>query len=77
MSLILFSSVALYLLYAKLEEDHGLARHAMTVYDRATKAVLPAEQYEVCYFSFKLILSDSKFQEYLRMMLDLLFELQP
>ena len=24
---------ALYLLYAKLEEDHGLARHAMAVYD--------------------------------------------
>lgn len=38
---------ALYLLYAKLEEDHGLARHAMAVYDRATKAVLPEEQYEV------------------------------
>lgn len=38
---------SLYLLYAKLEEDHGLARHAMAVYDRATKAVLPEEQYEV------------------------------
>ena len=38
---------ALYLLYAKLEEDHGLARHAMGVYDRATTAVLPEEQYEV------------------------------
>ncbi len=40
-------SAELYLLYAKLEEDHGLARHAMAVYDRATKAVLPEEQYEV------------------------------
>ena len=29
----------LYLLYAKLEEEHGLSRHAMAVYDRATKAV--------------------------------------
>ena len=38
---------ALYLLYAKLEEDHGLARHAMAVYDRATKAVTPEEQFEV------------------------------
>ncbi|ELU10183.1 hypothetical protein CAPTEDRAFT_149139 [Capitella teleta] len=37
----------LYLLYAKLEEDHGLARHAMTIYDRATLAVLPEEQYEM------------------------------
>ncbi len=38
---------ALYLLYAKLEEEHGLARHAMGVYDRATKAVQREEQYEV------------------------------
>uniref|UniRef100_A0A8V5GXI3 Pre-mRNA-splicing factor SYF1 n=1 Tax=Melopsittacus undulatus TaxID=13146 RepID=A0A8V5GXI3_MELUD len=34
----------IYLLYAKLEEDFGLARHAMGVYDRATRAVLPAQQ---------------------------------
>ena len=33
----------IYLLYAKLEEEHGLSRHAMAVYDRATKAV-PTEQ---------------------------------
>lgn len=38
---------AIFLLYAKLEEDHGLARHAMAVYDRATKAVLPEEQNEM------------------------------
>ena len=37
----------LYLLYAKLEEEHGLARHAMAVYERATTVVLPDEQYEV------------------------------
>ena len=36
-----------YLLYAKLEEQYGLARHAMAIYDRATKAVLPGEQLEV------------------------------
>uniref|UniRef100_A0A8C3C3X8 Suppressor of forked domain-containing protein n=1 Tax=Cairina moschata TaxID=8855 RepID=A0A8C3C3X8_CAIMO len=34
----------IYLLYAKLEEEFGLARHAMAVYERATRAVLPAEQ---------------------------------
>lgn len=34
-------------MYARLEEDHGLARHAMAIYDRATKAVLPVEQFEV------------------------------
>lgn len=38
---------ALYLLYAKLEEEHGLARHAMAVYERATSAVLPEEMFEV------------------------------
>lgn len=39
---------AIFLLYAKLEEEHGLAQHTMAVYDRATKAVLAEEQYEVC-----------------------------
>ncbi|KAK1387568.1 Pre-mRNA-splicing factor like [Heracleum sosnowskyi] len=34
----------LYLQYAKLEEDHGLAKRAMTVYDRATKAVTATEK---------------------------------
>lgn len=36
-----------YLLYAKLEEEHGMARHAMAVYERATSAVLPEEMFEV------------------------------
>lgn len=43
----MLNCAAVYLLYAKLEEEHGLARHAMAVYDRATRAVLPEEQYEV------------------------------
>lgn len=38
---------ALYLLYARLEEDHGLARHAMAVYERSTRAVMPEEQYDM------------------------------
>ncbi|KHJ81056.1 hypothetical protein OESDEN_19261, partial [Oesophagostomum dentatum] len=29
----------IFLLYAKLEEDYGLARHAMSIYSRATEAV--------------------------------------
>ena len=41
---------ALYLLYAKLEENYGLSRHAVAVYDRATMAVLPQEQHEVWNF---------------------------
>lgn len=35
------------MLYAKLEEKHGLARHAMAVYERATEAVLPEEKFDV------------------------------
>jgi len=42
----------LYLLYAKLEEEHGLSRHAMAVYDRATKAVLPEQKCVVCLHAF-------------------------
>lgn len=38
---------AVFLLYAKLEEEHGLARHAMAVYDRSTQGVLPEEQNEM------------------------------
>ncbi|XP_058026440.1 pre-mRNA-splicing factor SYF1 [Ahaetulla prasina] len=37
----------IYLLYARLEEEYGLARHAMAVYERATQAVLPAEQHDM------------------------------
>jgi hypothetical protein len=46
------------LLYAKLEEEHGMARHAMAVYERATKAVLPEEMFEVrriSHFTFFII----------------------
>lgn len=37
----------LYLQYAKLEEQHGLDRHAMAVYERATKAVADNEKMSV------------------------------
>ena len=43
-------------MYAKLEEDFGLSRHAMAVYERAVKSVPKKEQYEVCDFPFNLIL---------------------
>merc|ERR1719347_994702 len=36
-----------YLLYAKLEEQHGLARHAMAVYDRAVGAAEKSERFAV------------------------------
>jgi len=34
-------------MYAKLEEDYGLARHAMSIYDRATRAVQDSDKFEV------------------------------
>lgn len=37
----------LFLLYASFEEQHGLARHAMAVYERAAAAVLPEERFEM------------------------------
>ncbi|KAJ3286136.1 Pre-mRNA-splicing factor SYF1 [Borealophlyctis nickersoniae] len=37
----------LYLMYAKLEEDYGLARHAMRIYDRASRAVSDEDRLEV------------------------------
>ncbi|CAG0922078.1 unnamed protein product [Notodromas monacha] len=37
----------LYLLYAKLEENYGLARHAMAVYERAEKAVAEEQRFEM------------------------------
>ncbi|OQV15649.1 Pre-mRNA-splicing factor SYF1 [Hypsibius exemplaris] len=36
-----------YLLYAALEEEYGLARHAMKVYERGCQAVLKEEQYDL------------------------------
>lgn len=35
------------LMYGKLEEDHGLARHAMRIYDRGTRAVSDEDRLEV------------------------------
>ncbi|KAG2225051.1 hypothetical protein INT45_003251, partial [Circinella minor] len=38
---------SIYLLYGQLEEEHGLARHAMRIYDRATKAVADEDRLEM------------------------------
>lgn len=35
------------LMYGKLEEDHGLARHAMRIYDRGTRVVSDEDRLEV------------------------------
>jgi hypothetical protein len=42
-----FANPDIYLLYAKLEEEHGLARHAMEIYNRATEAVDKEEKHLV------------------------------
>lgn len=35
------------MLYAKLEEDYGLARHALKIYDRGTRAVDPDDLFDL------------------------------
>merc|ERR1712151_915960 len=37
----------LHMLYARLEEEHGLARHALSIFNRATKAVEEKEMFEM------------------------------
>jgi len=37
----------LHMLYARLEEEHGLARHALAIYNRATKAVEEKDIYQM------------------------------
>ena len=37
----------IFLLYAKLEENYGLAKHALAIYSAATKAVLPEEKFDM------------------------------
>jgi pre-mRNA-splicing factor SYF1 len=41
----------IFLLYAQLEEEHGLAKRAMTIYDRATQVIENEDKFEVGYFS--------------------------
>lgn len=38
----------IFLMYATFEEDHGLAKRAMAVYDRATQVVNDEDKFEVC-----------------------------
>ena len=45
--LCMYFCIAFYLLYVKLEEQYGLARHAMSIYERATSALPDGEKLEV------------------------------
>lgn len=49
----------LYLMYGDLEEDRGLARHAMRIYERATRAVGDDDRMEM--FNFYITKSASNF----------------
>lgn len=49
----------IYLLYGKLEEDHGLAKRAMAVYDRATRAVEAKDRMEVSPLFSRLAFSEA------------------
>jgi pre-mRNA-splicing factor SYF1 len=43
-------------MYARLEEDYGLAKRLMAMYDRATRVVADKDKFEV---SFSIPLLDS------------------
>jgi pre-mRNA-splicing factor SYF1 len=49
----------LYLMYGELEEERGLARHAMRIYDRATRAVGDEDRLEM--FNYYITKSASNF----------------
>lgn len=49
----------LYLMYGSLEEERGLARHAMRIYERATRAVSDDDKFEM--FNFYITKSASNF----------------
>ncbi|MCJ1250464.1 pre-mRNA-splicing factor syf1 [Trapelia coarctata] len=49
----------LYLMYGNLEEERGLARHAMRIYERATRAVSDEDRYEM--FNFYITKSATNF----------------
>lgn len=49
----------LYLMYGNLEEERGLARHAMRIYERATRAVSDEDSFEM--FEFYITKSASNF----------------
>ena len=49
----------LYLMYGNLEEERGLARHAMRIYERATRAVSDEDKFEM--FTFYITKSASNF----------------
>jgi pre-mRNA-splicing factor SYF1 len=44
----------IFLLYATLEEEYGLAKRAMAIYDRAASAVSDDDKFEVCFTVFVL-----------------------
>lgn len=39
----------IFLMYAKLEEEHGLAKRAMSIYERATQVVNNEDKFDVSY----------------------------
>ncbi|KAF8078124.1 hypothetical protein FPV67DRAFT_1464273 [Lyophyllum atratum] len=47
----------LFLMYAKLEEDYGLAKRSMNILDRATKVVADQDKFEVCCQTISQVLS--------------------
>ena len=44
----------LFLMYGKLEEDYGLAKRAMSIYERAAQVVADEDKFEVCTFPIRV-----------------------
>ena len=43
------------MMYATFEEEHGLIKRSMAIYDRATKVVADADKFEVCVNPFLMM----------------------
>ena len=49
------SCKSLFLMYAQLEEEYGLAKRSMSIYDRATQVVADGDKFEVHHRCFTQI----------------------
>jgi pre-mRNA-splicing factor SYF1 len=41
-------------MYAQLEEDYGLAKRSMAIYERATQVIADEDKFEVCSLPIRL-----------------------
>lgn len=51
----------LFLMYAQLEEEHGLAKRSMSIYDRATQVVADEDKFEVYSYHCQIYIRHADF----------------